>query len=120
MSSVVLLSSAWRPLPMPVQLCPAVAASLEALWWTAMLMTTLGGEHIPQTVEGRILNFILALYAFVSFGYITATLATFFVESDAKKREEKKAEIKPTLKDLEKELTDMRAEIRELLAGRNI
>lgn len=87
----------------------------EALWWTAMLMTTLGGEHIPQTVEGRILNFVLALYAFVSFGYITATLATFFVESDAKKREEEKAEIKPTLRDLEKELGDMRAEIRELL-----
>lgn len=92
----------------------------EALWWTAMLMTTLGGEHIPRTIEGRILNFILALYAFVSFGYITATLATFFVASDAKKREEKKAEVKPTLQDLEKELGDMRAEIRELLAEKNI
>lgn len=92
----------------------------EALWWTAMLMTTLGGEHIPQTVEGRALYFILALYAFVSFGYITATLATFFVESDAKKREEKKAEVKPTLKDLEKELTEMRAEIKQLLGRENL
>ena len=65
-----------------------------------MLMTTLGGEHVPQTAEGRILNFILALYAFVSFGYITATLATFFVESDAKKREENKEPLKPSLADL--------------------
>lgn len=92
----------------------------EALWWTAMLMTTLGGEHIPQTVEGRVLNFILALYAFVSFGYITATLATFFVASDAKKREEQKAAIKPTLEDVQKELGDMRTEIRELLAEKNL
>ncbi len=33
----------------------------ESLWWTAMLMTTLGGAYTPQTVEGRVLNFILAL-----------------------------------------------------------
>lgn len=87
----------------------------ESLWWTAMLMTTLGGEHIPQTVEGRILNFILALYAFVSFGYITATLATFFVETDAKKREEKKEPLKPSLDDLRNEIADLRAELRKLL-----
>ena len=36
----------------------------EALWWTAMLMTTLGSEHWPQTGEGRVLCFFLALYAF--------------------------------------------------------
>lgn len=90
----------------------------ESLWWTAMLMTTLGGAYTPQTAEGRILNFILALYAFVSFGYITATLATFFVERDAVKREEEKEPIKPSLADLQKEMQDLRMEIREILAER--
>ncbi len=88
----------------------------ESLWWTAMLMTTLGGAYVPQTVEGRILNFILALYAFVSFGYITATLATFFVTSDAKKLEEEKKSIKPTLAEVQTEISEMRKEIMQILS----
>ena len=90
----------------------------DALWWTAMLMTTLGGAYTPQTAEGRILNFVLALYAFVSFGYITATLATFFVERDAVKREEKKPAIQPTLAELQTEIQDLRTEIRRILDER--
>ena len=55
----------------------------EALWWTAMIMTTLGSQYWPQTIEGRVLCVALALYAFGVFGYVTATLATFFVGRDA-------------------------------------
>jgi voltage-gated potassium channel len=54
----------------------------EALWWTAMLMTTLGSEYWPRTVEGRVLAFLLALYAFAVFGYLTATIASFFIGQD--------------------------------------
>ena len=54
-----------------------------ALWWTAMLMTTMGSEYFPKTAEGRILCFLLAIYAFAVFGYVTATLATFFIGQDA-------------------------------------
>lgn len=55
----------------------------EALWWTGMVMTTMGSDYWPQTPEGRILCLLLALYAFGVFGYVTATLATFFVGRDA-------------------------------------
>jgi voltage-gated potassium channel len=55
----------------------------EALWWTAMMMTTMGSEYWPQTPEGRVLTFLLALYAFAIFGYVTATLASFFIDQDA-------------------------------------
>lgn len=55
----------------------------EALWWTAMIMTTLGSDYWPVTAEGRLLALLLALYAFAVFGYVTATLATFFIGSDA-------------------------------------
>jgi len=55
----------------------------EALWWTAMLMTTMGSEYWPRTIEGRALCVLLALYAFAVFGYVTATLATYFVGRDA-------------------------------------
>jgi voltage-gated potassium channel len=54
-----------------------------ALWWTAMIMTTMGSAYWPQTAEGRILCVVLALYAFAVFGYVTATLATYFVDRDA-------------------------------------
>jgi voltage-gated potassium channel len=55
----------------------------SALWWTAMLMTSIGSEYWPQTPEGRALCLLLAIYGFAVFGYVTATLATFFIGRDA-------------------------------------
>ena len=55
----------------------------EALWWTAMLLTSIGSEYWPQTAEGRVLCFLLSLYGFAVFGYVTAALASFFIGRDA-------------------------------------
>lgn len=54
----------------------------EALWWTAMLMTTIGSDYWPQTAEGRILCWLLSIYAFAVFGYITAAFASYFIGVD--------------------------------------
>ncbi|MEX0654309.1 MAG: ion transporter [Phycisphaeraceae bacterium] len=54
----------------------------DALWWTAMLLTTLGSQYWPVTAEGRILAVLLAAYSLGILGYITATLASFFVGRD--------------------------------------
>lgn len=51
----------------------------DALWFTAMIMTTMGSSYWPASPEGRILCFILSLYAFAVFGYFTAALASFFI-----------------------------------------
>lgn len=51
----------------------------EAVWWTSMVMTTLGSDYWPQTVEGRILCWLISVYALAILGYITATLATLFL-----------------------------------------
>lgn len=56
----------------------------EALWWTGMLIASLGTDFWPQTAEGRALSTFLALYGLAVFGYITATFATFFLGKDAK------------------------------------
>ena len=77
----------------------------EALWWTAMIMTTLGSEYWPRTAEGRILAWLLALFAFAVFGYITATLASFFVGQDAQERDDEL---------LRSEIAALRAELRAL------
>ena len=58
-----------------------------ALWWTTMIMTTMGSEYWPRTAEGRVLCVLLALYAFTVFGYVTAALATYFIGRDAEDRE---------------------------------
>lgn len=55
----------------------------DALWWTAMIMTTMGSEAWPRSGGGRALCLLLSLYAFAVFGYVTATLASFFVGRDA-------------------------------------
>lgn len=57
-----------------------------ALWWTAMLVTTMGSEYWPKTPDGRVLCLLLAIYAFSVFGYVTATLASFFVGRDVSER----------------------------------
>ena len=59
----------------------------SAVWFTAMLITSIGTDYAPRTGEGRVLCFLIALYGFIVFGYITATLATLFVESDARSKE---------------------------------
>jgi len=59
----------------------------HALWWTGMLITGMGTDIWPVTPEGRILAFLLALYGFAVFGYITASLASFFIGQDASDRD---------------------------------
>lgn len=64
----------------------ALSSYGEAVWWTAMIMTTMGTDYWPKTVEGRVLCGFLALYAFAVFGYITATIASFFIGRDREPR----------------------------------
>ena len=58
----------------------------DALWFTAMLITTSGSDYWPKTAEGRVLCFLLALYAFAIFGYVTATLATLLVGQETNRQ----------------------------------
>ena len=55
----------------------------EAVWWTLMLLSSLGSEYWPRTAEGRVLCFLLSLYGLAVFSYFTASLATYFLGKDA-------------------------------------
>jgi len=55
----------------------------HALWWTAMLVTSIGSDFWPLTTEGRILALLLSIYGLAVFGYIMASFASFFVGRDA-------------------------------------
>lgn len=84
-----------------------------ALWWTAMLLTSIGSDYFPKTGAGRVLCFLLALYGFMVFGYMTATLSTFFVERDAKSKDSAIADT-GKLDTLQKEIGLLRNEIKIL------
>ncbi|HYC78452.1 MAG TPA: ion transporter [Planctomycetota bacterium] len=61
------------------------------VWCTAMIVASVGTDSWPTTLEGRILTFLLTLYGFAMFGYLTATLATWFLgqdQADAPARDE--------------------------------
>jgi voltage-gated potassium channel len=58
----------------------------EALWWTAMLLTSMGTDFWPRTPEGRFLCLLLAVYGFAVWGYITASIATFFIGQEARSK----------------------------------
>ena len=81
----------------------------DALWWTAMLLVTMGSQFWPVTAEGRILCFLLAMYGFAVFGYITATFASYFVGRDAGAADEAES----GLLALRREIAALRAEMRD-------
>ena len=85
---------------------PQLTGYGDALWWTAMVITTMGSEYWPKTAEGRILCWLLALYAFAIFGYITATLATLFLGKETGRREANMA----------REIDQLRVQIQQLQA----
>lgn len=82
------------------------ASYAHALWWTAMLVTSIGSDFWPVTTSGRILALLLSVYGLAVFGYITASFASFFIGRDA---DEPEAPVVGSA-DLER----LTAEIREL------
>jgi voltage-gated potassium channel len=83
------------------------------LWWTAMRIITAGSEWWPLTPEGRGLAFMLALFGYAIFGYVTATLATFFIGRDAEEKNTPVAGQKD-IADLKKSINELTAKIEKL------
>lgn len=82
----------------------------HALWWTAMLITSIGSDYWPVTSEGRVLSVILAVYGLAVFGYIAAAFASFFIGRDA---EDSRSEIAGStdVSSLQREIALLRAEL---------
>ena len=86
----------------------------DALWWTAMLLSTMGSGFWPWPVtpEGRLLSLLLSLYGLAVFGYITASIASFFIGQDAAANEGPLASGEE-LTALRREIALLRSELRE-------
>lgn len=77
-----------------------------ALWWSAMMVTTIGTDFFPQSHEGRILAFGLAVYGFAVFGYVAASLASYLI--GRVKKEEKKLSTEEELRALRRQVGELR------------
>jgi voltage-gated potassium channel len=64
---------------------PGLSTYWDAIWWTAMIMTTIGSDYWPKTPEGRVMVLVLSVYAFSIFGYITAAFASILVGTEKEK-----------------------------------
>jgi voltage-gated potassium channel len=61
----------------------------DALWWSAALVTTIGSELYPVTAAGRILGFVLMIYAIGIFTYFIGSVASVLVAFDAGRTQKK-------------------------------
>lgn len=86
----------------------------EALWWTAMIVTTMGSDYWPHTAEGRVLTLLLSIYAVGVFGYLAATLASYFVQHETdQNRKKNESDQFATLQESVQKLTEEIRELRE-------
>jgi voltage-gated potassium channel len=97
---------------------PRLASIGAALWWAAMMMTTVGSDIFPQTAEGRFLCLLMAGVAFAIWGYVTATLATFFVGRDAENEKGELASAK-AVEQLREEVRALRMTLEKGLENRD-
>lgn len=89
----------------------------DALWWSAAMVTTINNEKYVVSTEARIIAILIRVFAVSVFGFITASIASYFIGSA--EATEAKAEGDAALRD---EIAALREEltlVREGLAASN-
>lgn len=62
----------------------------DALWWSLATVTTVGyGDVYPKTSVGRFVAAVLMIAGIALFATFTATVASFFVQQDQRREDEK-------------------------------
>lgn len=91
----------------------------DAVWWAVGIVTTVGNELYPVTIEGRVLSTIMMIYGMGIFGYIAATIASYFIHIDNPQPVQESEEITGRdYADLNRRLDELMAEIRKTPEGK--
>lgn len=84
----------------------------DALWWSSAMVTTINNELYAVSAEARVIAILLRVFAVSVFGFITASIASYFIGRDAEERERPPAPASPTdLAAVAAELSALREEI---------
>ena len=84
----------------------------DALWWSMALVSTVGSDFQPESLEGRVVTLLLIVWGLGVFGYITGAVASYFVGRDAAVGSRENGGEVTTAE----ELRSLRAEVAELKA----
>ena len=82
---------------------------MDALWWAIVTMFTVGyGEMYPHSATGKVSAVVLMIAGIALFGWVTATLASWFVETGTEKdAKEQRDEMKREMRDMAHQLKHM-------------
>jgi voltage-gated potassium channel len=84
----------------------------DAIWWAVTTMTTVGyGDHYPVTAAGCLVAFGLMIGGIALLGTVTATLASWLVETVAAEKEQAE-DLQVTVRRLEEKIDQIAAEKR--------
>ncbi|MBC8092889.1 MAG: ion transporter [Pseudonocardia sp.] len=89
----------------------------DAVWWTLTTISTVGyGDRFPVTVEGRIVAAGLMVAGIALLGVVTASIASWFVETLRHVGEESAREISEDVERAEDRLDEVLGELRAISA----
>lgn len=90
----------------------------DALWWSSAMVTTINNELYAVSPEARIIAILQRVYAVSVFGFITASIASYLIGSDAQKSSDttehvhdRETEIYEMLRLIQDDLTGLRHEV---------
>lgn len=87
----------------------------EALWWTITTISTVGyGDLYPVTFEGRLVAAALMVTGIALLGVVTASIASWFVESLRRAGEAASQEVEEVAEDVGRGLAAVLAELRTI------
>jgi voltage-gated potassium channel len=82
----------------------------DGIWWAVTTITTVGyGDIYPKTTEGRLIGIVVMVVGIAVASVLTATIASKFVRDE---REGETAEILQTLRHLEADVREIKANLR--------
>jgi len=84
----------------------------DGFWWAATTLTTVGyGDRFPVTTTGRCVAVVLMAGGLALLGTITATLASWLVESIAEANEDEQVATRAQVKELAAEISALRGQL---------
>lgn len=82
----------------------------DALWWSSAMVTTINNEKYVVSPEARVMAILIRVFAVSVFGFVTASIASYFIGRSAGERATEHADAAPSGDRVAAEIAAMRQE----------